>query len=321
MTKPIPSLFENWLRPAHSLVAVCLLLASLEGCTSMHAVQVNREGRPVFESLELQCQFRRELNQEAILPSQSPIEQTSGSEGLLAEEKFLDGHSKMPDWNRGVVEILCPAPDGTPNEALIRMRYWKEDEPLMQAVRTRNSRGDSSFRSRVKQVVFHPENSDDWLGGEVPKDPSRFYTREAKVPRHKIDFLLADLAKSGFYEQQHRPVGATWMSLKIDEGQVEKRWDLEPRLLELINETLSSQSAYDSERIQFVPAPKKPEIVTTSGEEESKEPHPEFLTPEEAAELAAERTEKSTSEESENAPSETEEELFLEFQADLIFAN
>ncbi|MAT15906.1 MAG: hypothetical protein CMJ46_11635 [Planctomyces sp.] len=264
-----PFRFLNWRKSAGVILIAGICLSGLEGCASLPPVQMTRDGRPRYDQIELTCQFRRDYNYAAILPTHTEeIALVSGTEDSSSSDISLPTPSATPEWNRGKLEIIAPAPDGKPGEALIRLKYWKEDQPLLQAVRTHNVGGESSFRKSIQRVAFKPEANPDWLGQDEPSDPSQFYVREAIVPRHKIDFLLSDLVDAGFLLDQHRPVGDTWMSLKSEQGEVAKRWDFEPRLLELVNESLAGENAIDSEEVRFVPrveeAARNP-IVTISG--------------------------------------------------------
>ncbi len=207
-----------------------VLTGWLPGCATARQMQVTSEGTPVYQQLQLDCHFRRELNYQPILTADNQIKQTTGS-------------ADLENWNRGILEIISPNPGGNADQALLRVKYWKEDQPLIEAVRTRSARGWSSFPAKIKQVLSQADDPQEeaWLGGGTPPGEVTLYTRELVVPRYKIDFLLADLANSGFYEQQHRPVGAALITLDVDGGQIKKRWDLEPRLREMIAEVLQHQ--------------------------------------------------------------------------------
>ncbi|MEZ6045496.1 MAG: hypothetical protein R3C11_07925 [Planctomycetaceae bacterium] len=234
-------------------------------------------------------------------------------------------------------------PEGKSNEALIRLTYWKEEEPLTQAVRTQKAGGDSSFKSKLKDAVFgtEPSTPQSWLGGEMPQDPSQVYTLESTLPRHKIDFFLADLTASGFYEQQHRPVGPALMSLKVDQSKFEKRWDLEPRLLDFINQALAADKTYNSEKVRFVPQPHKSNLLCSETLSEQAEPEPEEFKEEMIRLMSSESEAESASPEEtlsedefhmaeetltekeglteEEAPEISEDENNLDFSPDTIF--
>ncbi|MEZ6045495.1 MAG: hypothetical protein R3C11_07920 [Planctomycetaceae bacterium] len=90
MTSFTPPHTSGHLRTITLMVAF-LFTALLGGCATSHQLQVDRQGHPVYQNLELKCQFRRELNHLAILPAESEITQTAGSGIIPPEEELLDG--------------------------------------------------------------------------------------------------------------------------------------------------------------------------------------------------------------------------------------
>lgn len=71
------------------------------------------------------------------------------------------------------------------------------------------------------------------------------------IPRSQIDFLIMDLANSGFLDDQTRPMHSIHLDLRIDHSRIRKPWSREPRLDDIIHMVVEHGAEFDPARNEY----------------------------------------------------------------------
>lgn len=111
--------------------------------------------------------------------------------------------------------------------------------------------------ARIEQAFAENDPENDGESGVVQASATKAVSLEEPlvivmdVPRSRVDFLIVDLANSGFLDDQTRPMSNVHMDVRIDHGRVHKQWSRLPRLDDIIHGTFERGAQYDAERREY----------------------------------------------------------------------
>lgn len=216
------------------MLAGGLCALALVGCTRRHTVERSATGAPEYDELHVVYQLR---DGHGALGSHGlqPVRLVSGVEGETR---------KVPDhlWETATLEIEYPHPGARPGWARATLRL--SPDLAKREAKSAEAREKASLANRMRGIVGwsddqpddpaapDPATRGDASGGEsAPQTSDEIWVLD--LPREQLDLLLVDLARSGFFEDQTRPVGGARVAVELDAGREDKLWDPDPRLDDL----------------------------------------------------------------------------------------
>lgn len=201
-------------------VATASVAGVVAGCLP-HRVGLTSTGMPQYADCNIRYRIASPLRTIVAHrgPSDASILPASHSEMADAPER---------DWTAATLTVSYPHPDGIPDMARVELQ-------LLRLV-PREFAPPPSFTERMKRTL---KASPFGQSSMVPAERAgvAVSAREIRVldlPQYEIDLLILELARSGFFDAQHRPTGKAAINVRIDRGQTAKRWTAEPRLDELV---------------------------------------------------------------------------------------
>lgn len=221
------------------LLACGLAACVLAGCTRRHTVEKTRTGAPEYEELRLVYELRDGYGALGSRGLQ-PVQLVSGTEGEAARTA---DHL----WGTATLRVEYPHPDARPGWARATLRLSPDERSIARASRATeapSAERPTGLTGRVRNLL--PWGAEEAGGEMVAPDPFIEHTPPTEpnqqtadeiwvldIRREQLDLLLVELARSGYFEDQTRPVGGAHVSVRIDSGMEEKLWDPDPRLDDL----------------------------------------------------------------------------------------
>jgi hypothetical protein len=182
------------------LLAAALLLA-IAGCMLPHRVGVTADGAPQYEQVRI-VYTAHAAQGACFLPAAYSSADAEGERWampqLTIEYPHPDGD---PALARATLRLLpVNAEAGPPRNRFIRLAAWRES--------------------------LLPEHADD---GSI--------VGVLDVPKHQLDLLIVDLARTGYFDPQTVPSAPARLAVQIDSGRLAKPWSFEPRLDDFVVRT------------------------------------------------------------------------------------
>jgi hypothetical protein len=228
-------------------LALTILTANglLGGCASPHAVALNEAGSPDYRKVDIVYELASERSfQEPTVVAK--VNATTNASNTNPSNKGTPAADR--DWARTSLRIRYPHPAGHTDMAQVTVRLSKTPLPLDPVEPTRKDRAIN--RRRALATGQNPASLLTTASHTVStSSDDEIHTLD--IPRHQLDLLLLDLARSGFFSDQQRPSGRVRLYVRVDGGHNLGTWDPEPRL-----DDIASRVLHDGRLQGFAPASK-----------------------------------------------------------------
>ena len=223
-------------------LALTILTANglLVGCASPHVVALNEVGSPDYRKVDIVYELASERSfQELAAVVKVNATTNPSNKATSAADR---------DWARTSLRIRYPHPAGHADMAQVTVRLSKTPLPLNPVEPTWKDR--ATNRARALATGQNPASLLTTASHTVStSSDDEIHTLD--IPRHQLDLLLLDLARSGFFSDQQRPSGRVRLYARIDGGHNLGTWDPEPRL-----DDIASRVFHDGRLQGFAPASK-----------------------------------------------------------------
>ena len=206
-------------------ICCCACLAAIvivSGCALPQRLRQADNGSPQYDRVEIVYHVQ---NGQFSAPTRT-LEQ-AGMDESSASKPDSSG-----SWSTACLTIAYPHPDEIPGMARATLVLSQTDSPALPKPPT--------IRERIAQSLNRLATSaePDACKGSSAHARSSGPDDEIWVldfPKQQLDLLLADLAGSGFFENQTRPNGGALLQIAVDRGRTQKTWTPEPRLDDVVS--------------------------------------------------------------------------------------
>ncbi len=194
------------------------------GCAIPYQVKITQNGSPKYDKVDIQ--YQTHSSRDAFKPPEA-------DQVELVDYKTDGKNEKDPtQWTKSNLLIQYPHPEGKKGIALATLSMTQASfnslhEELNEEFQQGLKRSKDNDSSKTKSHNSHSSkgNSSTSIKEEIWK---------WELPKEQLDLLILELSKSGFFDNQSRPIGETYLSIQIDKGNLAKKWTQEPRLEDFI---------------------------------------------------------------------------------------
>jgi hypothetical protein len=181
------------------------VVAMLSGCQTPQKLQVTQSGVPKFD--RFRAEYRFEQADQLLVRNFDASSETVAA--FKARQREADKSRIVTvatgsSWSIARLELECPHPNGDEDLALLTLTLSDRHGP---------------------NAVMHQD------------------IRQLTTTRSKIELLIGDLARQGYFDQQPGNSGQTQLAVQIDRGRTDRNWVSDARLLDLAHQTLSEGTA------------------------------------------------------------------------------